>query len=565
MLRYYISLAIAGLLCVSVAEKTAAEQAVATPNFVIFYVDDLGWADTSVRMMDKEALSSSTFYQTPALERLAKQGVRFSNGYAPTPTCTGSRISIQFGKTSARLQYRNVFDVLSKKQRSQGWDDEVSLAAVLKAADRGYVTAHFGKGMGVRRMDHAGYDVTDEFDPGPNGNGHGSYIDVKKKLPIPDDNPKRIVDLTRRSVQFVKENAGKRPFYLMVSHYAVHIPHQASPQAIERCRRRWVAAGNPDLSPGDKAYKKNFPLWRYAAMVEETDTSFGAILDALKESKEFDNTYVIFTSDNGGGFGRRDEAGNRFNGPLQEGKRSTFEGGLRIPFVVAGPGIKPGSQCDVPVVQWDLLPTLHDLSGSSAPLPSGVDGGSLREVFERGDVGSIRRGAPGLIFHYTCHFHPPVSVIRIGDYKLMRHLNSGVLKLFNVATDYAEQHDLAERMPEKTKELDQICRQYVEKVDGGTMPDVYAAYFQWLEENLRKKEERFKRDLESLRKQNPPDFEKQRDKLAAELEMAKREHVAKTAVCKDQMTNSSWRETRKNEVLNQLGIDKQGNRIDARP
>ena len=553
------------LFCLFLAGRTTADDAATSPNFVIFYVDDLGWADTSVRVMDDESLSASDFYQTPALERLAKQGVRFTGGYAPTPTCTGSRISIQFGKTSARMQYRNVFDGLSKKQRPQGWDDEVSMAAVLKAAGRGYVTAHFGKGMGVRRMDHAGYDVTDEFDKGPNGNGHGSYIDVQRKVPIPDDNPKRIVDLTRRSVEFVKKNAGKRPFYLMVSHYAVHIPHQASPQAIERCRRRWVAAGNPDIGPTNKEYKKHFSLWQYAAMVEETDASLGAILDALKESKELDNTYVIFTSDNGGGFNRRDEAGRRFNGPLQEGKRSTFEGGLRVPFVVSGPGIKPGSQCDVPVVQWDLLPTLHDLSGSSLQLPPGVDGGSLRDVFERGNAGSVRRAAPGLVFHYTCHFHPPVSVIRIGDYKLMRHLNSGELKLFNVATDYAEQQDLAKRMPEKAKEMDRIRRQYIEKVDGGTMSDVYTAYFQWLDESLRKKEERIGRDLESLSKKNPPDLEKQRGKLAADLQTAKREHAVKTAICKDQMTNPSWRETRKNEVVKQLGIDKQGNPIDVRP
>ena len=172
--------------CVSGAEGSDKKR----PNFVIFYVDDLGWADTSVRMMDNEPLSASDFYQTPALERLAKQGVRFTAGYAPTPTCTGSRISIQFGMTPARLQYRNVFDVLSKKQRSQkGWDEEVSMAGVLKAANKGYVTAHFGKGMNVRRMDHAGYDVTDEFDQASNGNGHGRYIDVKKRIPIPDDNP----------------------------------------------------------------------------------------------------------------------------------------------------------------------------------------------------------------------------------------------------------------------------------------------------------------------------------------------------------------------------------------
>jgi arylsulfatase A-like enzyme len=299
-------------------------------------------------------------------------------------------------------------------------------------------------------------------------------------------------------------------------------------------------------------------------MVEETDASLGAILDALKESKVLDNTYVIFTSDNGGGYGRRDEAGNRFNGPLQEGKRSTSEGGLRIPFVVSGPGIKPGTQCNVPVVQWDLLPTLHDLSGSLSPLPPGVDGGSLRDVFEHGNDGSVRRDAPGLVFHYTCHFHPPVSVIRIGDYKLMRHLNSSELKLFNVATDYAEQQDLAQSMPEKTKEMDQILRQYVEKVDGGTMSDVYAAYFEWLDENLRKKEERFRRDLESLSQKNPPDLEQVRDQLEADLKTAKQEHVAKTAICKDQMKNPSWRDTRKNEVVKRIGIDKQGNPIEPR-
>ncbi len=118
-----ITLSISLATTLALETRLAAEEA---PNFVIFYADDLGWADTSVRMMDDEPRSADNFYQTPSLERLSKQGVRFSNGYSPTPTCTGSRISIQFGKTSARLQYRNVFDVLAKKQRPQGWDDEVS-------------------------------------------------------------------------------------------------------------------------------------------------------------------------------------------------------------------------------------------------------------------------------------------------------------------------------------------------------------------------------------------------------------------------------------------------------
>lgn len=544
---------------VSVTLAAGLRGSAASPNFVIFYMDDLGWADTSVAMMDNEPLSKSDFYQTPALERLARRGMRLSNGYAPTPTCTGSRISIQFGMTPARLQNRNVFDVLAKKQRGKnGWDHEVSMAAVLKAADRGYVTAHFGKGMSVRRMDHAGYDVTDEYDTGANGNAHGSYIDVKNKVPIPDDNPKRMVDLTRRSVKFVRQHAGQQPFFLMVSHYSVHVPHQATAQAIERCRQRWIAAGNPDLSPTDKEYKKHFPRWQYAAMVEETDASLGAILDALAESNQLENTFVVFTSDNGGGFSRRDEAGNRFNGPLQEGKRSMFEGGLRVPFVVAGPGIKPGSQCDVPVVQWDLLPTLHDLAGGSAPLPVGVDGGSLRDVFARGNAGSVRRTAPGLVFHYPCHFHPPISVIRMGDYKLMRHLNSGEYKLFDVANDYAETQNLADRIPQRAKQMDRVLREYVDQVDGGAVSEVYAAYFDWLDENLEKKVARFERDLKLL-KQDSPEAAKQRAKLNSELEAARREHATKTAICERQMKNMSWRESNKQDVLKQLGVDKKGN------
>ena len=538
--------------------------AATSPNFVIFYVDDLGWADTSVRMIDDEPLSAGDIYQTPALERLAKQGVRFSSGYAPTPTCTGSRISIQFGMTSARLQYRNVFDVLSKKQRAaKGWDDEISMAGVLKAANKGYVTAHFGKGMNVRRMKHAGYDITDELDQASNGNGHGRYIDVKKRIPIPDDNPKRIVDLTKRSVDFVKEHAGERPIFLTVSHYAVHVPHQASPEAIERCRARWLAAGKPDVDRSQPGYEQTdtYQQWQYSAMLEETDQSLGSIIDALEETGQFDNTYVVFTSDNGGDFYKSNANHIRFNGPLREGKASTFEGGIRVPFVVSGPGIKPGSQCAVPVIQWDLLPTLHDLADSQTPLPAGVDGGSLRDVFESGDAGSIGRSAPGLIFHYTCHFGPPVSAIRIGDYKLLRHMTSGDLKLFDVATDYSEQYDLAEEMPEKVAEMDRIRQQYVQNVDGGTMPEVYAAYADWMETTRKNAEQKYSREVASLRKHNPADPGKGLAKLEANWEKTKRSYVVKRALIEDHMRETSWYGQDQEKVIKRLGMDKQGNLI----
>ena len=141
---YYSLLALCGSAMIH------AQQA--PPNFIIFYMDDLGWAQTSVKMMDSEPLSVSRFYQTPNVEKLAARGMKFSNAYAPTPTCTGSRISIQFGKTSARMQYRFVHDVLSYKQRPNGYKDEVSIAGMLKAANKNYITAHFGKGIGVEQL-----------------------------------------------------------------------------------------------------------------------------------------------------------------------------------------------------------------------------------------------------------------------------------------------------------------------------------------------------------------------------------------------------------------------------
>ena len=174
---------IATLPLLVLATQLAAADA---PNFILIYADDLGYADTSVQMMDADPDTRHDFIQTPGLERLARRGARFSTAYSPTPTCTGSRLSIQFGMTSARVQYRNVFDVLSHVQRPDGYDDEVSMAEMLKQSERNYVTAMFGKGCSAMgRFDEAGYDVTDEMpgQPGGNGNGHGSYWDRRVSPP----------------------------------------------------------------------------------------------------------------------------------------------------------------------------------------------------------------------------------------------------------------------------------------------------------------------------------------------------------------------------------------------
>ncbi len=479
--------AVAGILLT--ADVCPAAQ---SPNFIIFYVDDLGWADTSVQMMDEEPFSVSDFYRTPHLERLAKRGMRFSNGYAPAPTCTPSRKSIQFGKTPARLKYTFVHDVLALK-RGLKWKDEVSMADVIKGANKNYITAHFGKGMSGEQMKTIGYDVTDEFDGNaPNGNFHGEYMDLKSRKPVPDDDPKRIYSLTKRSVDFVTRHGGKRPFYMMVSHYAVHVPHAATSKLIEKYRKLPRGRDCQDgdyIDPVKMSKGKRTCAWRlqYAAMIEEVDFSLGAIVDAVRESGQLDNTYIIFTSDNGGGM--------KPNGPLNWGKAQLFEGGLRVPFIVAGPGVKAGAQCDVPVAQWDLLPTLHDLANSNGPLPKELDGGSLRDVLARGNDAQVIRPREGLVFHYPCYFAPPLSVIRLGDYKFLKHLNTGEVRLYDLKADYAEKTDLARSMPEKVAQLDAVLTRYLKSIDAEDVKDVYQARFEELDRFERMTLDLHKRDL----------------------------------------------------------------------
>jgi len=493
-LRYV--LAFAGLACTVIAADR--------PNFIIFYTDDQGWCDTSVRMMNEREDSRSDFFRTPHLERLAKEGMKFSNAYSPGPTCTPSRISIQFGKTTARLKQTVVHDVLAKKNKVD-CRNEVSMAKVLKAADPGYITAHFGKGMAIRRMQTVGYDVHDEFDTGDNGNYHGDYVSTKNRSPLPDDDPKRIFSLTERSVEFIEDHAGKRPFFLMVSHYAVHVHHKALAETIEKYRklprgRLCRDADYEDPATMTEGFRNCGWILQYAAMIENLDSSLGSIMDAVDKAGIRDNTYIIFSSDNGGGF--------RDNGPLSGGKARMFEGGLRVPTVVRGPGVLKDAQCDVPVVQWDLLATLHDLAGSTKPLPEGVDGGSWRDVLQNGNGGQVKRPIPGLVFHYPYYAGVPIQMVRMGDYKFMRQLNTDETRLHNVVTDIGEKKNLVSEMPERAAAMDAILQEYLKEVDAEKIEDMYTARFE---------------ELEGYKKRVHEEIAKRRAQLAAGKDKAKNE------------------------------------------
>lgn len=466
-----VALVLIGWVSVAAAPAKSADET--RPNIILFFTDDQGWADTSVRMMQHRADSRSYFFRTPALELMAREGMVFSNAYASAPTCTPSRAGLQFGKTPCRLRQTVVHDRLAH-DRGIDCKDQLSIPQMIKSVDPDYVTAHFGKwGFHPRPPEHAEYDQSD----GNTNNGEGDYLSVGKRTPLPPDDPKRILSTSRRADAFMEQQVKTgRPFFMELSHYAVHTRHAALSETIEEYRtlRR----------PDDKKYRGEKALV-YAAMIENLDTALGRLLRKIDELGIQDSTYIIFTSDNGGGFGG--------NGPLKGGKGSAWEGGIRVPTVVCGPGVLKASYCDVPIAAWDFFPTINALVGGK-PLPSQHDGGSLVDLFRKGNKGQVRRGTKEFIFHYPWYGSlPPMSVLRDGDYKLVMSLNNGEYRLYNLADDIGEQNNLREKMPDRATKLHKRLLEYLEDVDAEDVEDMRQA---------RKKEVEGYRRTE-LQKDNP--------------------------------------------------------------
>ena len=304
-----------------------------SPNFVLVYIDDLGWAETSVEMIEGREDTRSDFNRTPNLERLAREGMVLSSCYSPSALCAPSRNSLLHGMTPSRLRYTVLSAVEARKQ----YLGQITIPQALKKANSDYQTAHFGKWHNESiKPTEAGYDVTD----GPNGNGPGDFDD-DGKTHLPEDDPKRIFSLTDKSIKFMKEQvAAERPFYLQLSHYANHIWHDSLKKTREKYKKLPKGKkyekkdGLPDEEISIAMYNHGWII-NYAAMLDDVDRAFGTLLDAINELGIDEETYVIFTSDNGGGF--------RGNAPLKAGKGSLYEGGIRMPSFVRGPGVKGGS------------------------------------------------------------------------------------------------------------------------------------------------------------------------------------------------------------------------------
>jgi arylsulfatase A len=424
-----------------------------SPNFIIILVDDQGWNGTSVQMMDDEIQSKSDYHQTPNIEALANRGMRFSSAYASAPVCSPSRYSIQFGQTPARLKMIRV----GMNTKHIDHQTALTIPKLLKSIDPNYTAAHFGKwGIDVDPS-VLGYDYSD----GITGNKEGGFnYKSSKKIQwgntITED-PKKIFSTTQSAIDFVESQAkSQTPFFLQVSHYAVHSDIMMREETLEKYKDK--EKGVYQKHPG------------FAAMTEDLDSGVGLLLDRVKELGLESNTYIIYTSDNGAvpvmPPKRFYKQGSNF--PLSRGKWDAMEGGIRVPFIVAGPEITAGAESTAPITFSDLLPTIVDLSGIKNINKNDLDGGSFKSILVNDGEGVVKRFSEGLVFHVPYEngiaLKRAHSAIIIEDFKLIKFYDTNELLLFNINQDLEEKKNLAAMFPEKLKTLETALDSYLHKV-----------------------------------------------------------------------------------------------------
>jgi arylsulfatase A len=414
------------LLLLLLALAVAAER----PNFIFMLSDDQSWNGLEVSMHPDMPHAKANI-DTPHIASLAKRGMRFSDAYAPAPVCSPTRISLQTGKSPAKLHWTKAaptatasdgFKLISPVLRRAISAKETTIAELLGAA--GYATAHYGKWhiQGGGPEAH-GYDESD----GETGNADAA--------PFVDPNPVDIFGMGERAMAFMATNKqANKPFFIQMSYHALHYPQNA--------RKATLAKYEARVGAGGKGFGR-------AAIAEDLDSGIGLLLKKVDELGLRDNTYLIYMSDNGGSA----------RGTLSGGKGSIHEGGIRVPLIIAGPGIAPGSWCRQRVVGFDLLPTFCELAGVRT-LPAGIEGGSFTHLL-RGVEKPVSR--PGeLVFHFP-HYQSggPSSAIYDGDYKLIHFYETGSHRLYNLA----EGRDLATEQPERSQQLATRLHSYLKRID----------------------------------------------------------------------------------------------------
>jgi arylsulfatase A-like enzyme len=434
----------------SVLAMAGAAGAAERPNVIFIMADDLGYTDL--------ACYGSKYYETPAIDRLAAEGVRFTNGYTCGPNCQPTRAALLSGQYAPRTGVYTVgnidrFDWRSRPLRpvdnvTQLPLEKVTIADAMKRA--GYATGMFGKWhLGNDEKHHPsqrGFDEAIE--------SSGVHFNFKTDPPTEHADDAYLADfLTDRAIDFIERHRSE-PFFLYLPHFGVHAPHEAKAELVEKFRDKPAAGGHRDPT--------------YAAMIASVDESVGRIAAKLDELGLAENTVIFFSSDNGGVGGYKSiglsKNGITDNAPLKGGKGTLYEGGVRVPYIVRWKGhIEPGRTVATPINSVDLYPTLLELAGANRKTDYRLDGTSYAPLLVDAEAAGERRP---LFWHFPGYLGAgvgewrtkPVGAIRSGDWKLLENFETGEVELYNLADDVSETRNLAESEPERAKALrDQLA------------------------------------------------------------------------------------------------------------
>jgi len=422
----------------------ATESADKKPNIIFIMADDLGYTDV--------ASFGSKYYETPNIDRLASQGTKLLNHHH-CQNCTPTRAALMSGQYGARTGVYTVggtdrFDWSSRPLKPVDNVTELPLDRDIfpkQLKEAGYTTGMFGKWHIGEKGEY--HPSNRGFDEAIVSMGKHFNFATFPKIEYPEGT--YLADfLTDKAVDFITRNQEK-PFFLYLPHFGVHSPWDAKPDLVEKFKPKPGVAGH------------NNPI--YAAMIYSVDQSVGRVMKTLDDLKLADNTVVIFTSDNGGvgGYDREGIQKSKSvtdNAPLRSGKGSLYEGGTREPFVVRWPGVTvPGTKCNVPTIHVDIFPTMLELANAPKPRQQ-LDGESLVKLFRDSnaklDRDAIFQHFPGYLGAGADTWRTtPVSLIQVGEWKLMEFLEDGRLELYNLSSDIGETKNLSLEMPEKAKEL----------------------------------------------------------------------------------------------------------------
>ncbi|MGN0231451.1 MAG: sulfatase [Muribaculaceae bacterium] len=465
------------------------------PNVLFVMVDDFGWMDVSY--------NGSKFYETPNIDRLASEGMVFTDGYAAASISSPSRVSLMTGKYPARtgitdwipgyqygrtLQQLEKYKMIAPEMPLNMPLEEQTVAETFKG--NGYATYHIGKWHcaddSLYYPQYQGFDVNigGWLKGSPNGirrsdNGQGAYNSPYRN-PYLSDGPdgEFLTDrLGDESVKIIEENGDTTPFFMYLSFYAVHTPIEAKPEYVkyftEKARKIGIDGKEPFTTDLEWYRKAEHKAWHwkertiqndaeYAALIYSMDENVGKVLDALRANGLEDNTIVCFLSDNGGL--STAEGSPTTNAPLRAGKGWLYEGGIREPFIIKYPPmVKAGSECNQPVIAVDFYPTLLDLAGIPQVPEQHVDGRSLLPLLkgEKYDRGPIFWHYP----HYGGKGDTPAGAVRLGDYKLIEFYEDNHVELYNLRQDISETRDLSVSEPQLTSQMRTMLHQWLEQCD----------------------------------------------------------------------------------------------------